>query len=194
LPRNESWVDLATRRGDRGNTELAGWAYDVGTTWSPPVGEERLSLTLGYAFATGDDDPGDGRDGTFRQTGFQDNNAKFAGVTSFRYYGELFDPELTNIGVFTAGVGVELARRTSLDLVFHQYTQDRVRPEILDSGLRRAPNGIDGGLGWELDAIFGSRRWKSWDIEVVGAWFHPGDAFDNADDAFLAKVQLRYRF
>ena len=50
---------------------------------------------MGWAWGSGDQEPQSGNNGTFRQTGFQDNNDKWSGVTSFRYYGELVDPELS---------------------------------------------------------------------------------------------------
>ena len=192
LPQQRSWVDVAFLTGERDGSDVRAWGYDVGTTWSPPS-LEPVSLTIGYAFGTGDRDPATGKDRTFRQTGLQDNNAKFAGVTSFRYYGELVDPELANLGILTLGIGARVARATSVDLVFHHYLQDKARPELI-ADLDQAPDGLDADIGWELDLILGCRRWKSWDLELVGAAFEPGDAFADDDTAYLGKVQLRYRF
>ena len=63
-------------------------------------------------------------DHAFRQTGIQDNNDKFGGVTSFKYYGELLEPELSNLHILTAGIGRRFGRRMSLDLIYHNYRQD----------------------------------------------------------------------
>ena len=157
-----------------------------------------MYFTLGYALGTGDDSTG-GNDGTFRQTGLQDNTGRFGGVTSFQYYGELINPELSNLGILTLGVGAVLTTKTSLDLVYHTYTQDVIQNQLsfapVESNLRRATlNGTDADIGSELDVIFGYRRFASWDLELVGAWFQAGDAWTVGDDAFMAKVQLRYRF
>ncbi|MSR61663.1 MAG: hypothetical protein EXS08_04340 [Planctomycetes bacterium] len=205
LPQNESWADFSVLSGSRDSTDsgvpsssdILGWAYDAGTTWSPPFADP-LYFTLGYALGTGDDGNG-GDDGTFRQTGLQDNTGKFGGVTSFQYYGELIDPELSNLGIFTLGVGAVLTKKTSLDLVYHTYTQDVIQNQLsfspVESNLRRATlNGTDADIGAEFDVIFGYRRFASWDMELVGAWFQAGDAWTVGDDAFMAKVQLRYRF
>jgi hypothetical protein len=192
VPRNDLWLDLAYVGGTSGGTDVSAFGYDVGTTWKPKA-LAPLRFTVGYALGRGDDGSGS-TDGTFRQTGLQDNTAKFGGVTSFRYYGELFDPELSNLGILTVGAGIDLPRKTSLDLVFHQYTQDVAQPFLLDSDLDDKPNGTDPDLGFELDLVFGTRRFAHWDVEVVGSWFHPLDAFTNDDDAYLAKLQLRYRF
>jgi len=192
IPDNRSWFELAAVDGEVGSTDVLGWGYDIGTTWSPDFAEP-LSFTLGYAYGRGDDDPTPERDTSFRQTGFQDNNAKFAGVTSFLYYGELVDPELSNLGILTAGIGARVAERTSLDLVVHHYLQDVAQPFLVDSDLDERPNGIDPEIGWEVDLVFGCRRWERVDLEIVGAWFRPGDAFPGADDAYLGKIQLRFR-
>ena len=101
-PQHKSWVELARLSGSRGNTDLRGWGLDVGTTRY--LGE-RWYLTAGWAFGQGDENSGNGMDGNFRQTRLQDNNGKFGGVTSFRYYGELIDPELANMHIATLGIG-----------------------------------------------------------------------------------------
>ncbi|HSF14523.1 MAG TPA: alginate export family protein [Vicinamibacteria bacterium] len=189
LPALDSWLDAAILRGHNGLVAMEGWGFDVGSTWST-VGP--LALTAGYAFGSGDDSPENG-DRTFRQTGFQDNSAKFAGVTSFRYYGELVDPELANLRILTLGMGARLAERTSLDFVYHRFEQDKTTTTLI-SELDRRPNGLDRRLGWEADLIFGSRSLPSWDIEVVGGFFRPGPAFRHRDDAVLARFQVRYRF
>ncbi|MDH3744947.1 MAG: alginate export family protein, partial [Acidobacteriota bacterium] len=108
--------------------------------------------------------------------------------------GELLEPELANLHIWTVGVGKRLARRTSLDLVLHGYRQVEARSLLHDTELDDRPTGLDREIGWELDAVFGWRRLAEWDLEIVGAYFRPGDAFQRPDDAFLAKAQLRYRF
>ena len=188
-----SWLDLALLTGERKDVDLGGWAYDVGTTWTPDwMGP--FSITAAYALGSGGAVDAQ-EDNRFRQTGLEDNTTKFDGVTSFQYYGELLDPELSNIGIATVGIGARVAKRTSLDLVWHGYRQDH----LLDLSLPGAdiddrPNGDSPDLGWELDLILGSRRWNNIDIELVAGWFRPGDAFPGADDAFLGKAQIRYRF
>jgi len=190
LPQQESWLELSWMEGRAGDVASRGRALDIGTTWRPV---RRLALTAGYAKGQGGA-PGAGTDRTFRQTGLQDNNAKFAGVTSFRYYGELVDPELANLEVLTAGVGWLPADGLSLDLVWHAYRQDVLSTRLVDSDLGHRPNGRDPDLGDEWDLVFGWRTPRNLDIEAVMAWFEPGPAFDRADAAFLGKLQLRYRF
>lgn len=193
LPDNESWIEAAWLTGEDG-VDLQGYGFDLGTTWEPasePI--PGLAFTAGYALGSGDDDPTDGDD-SFRQTGLQDNNDKFGGVTSFHYYGELFDPELSNMGIATLAVGVRPTRRSSLDLVLHKYDQVEAFDNLNNTELRRRPSGLDEDLGWEADLVFGSRGWNDLSLEIVGGYFEPGDAFPDADPAFLARFQLRYKF
>jgi alginate production protein len=190
LPNSDGWLEISRMTGKLGVLDIGGWGVDIGNTL---IFENGFSATVGYAWGEGDDSS-TGRVENFRQTGLQDNNAKFAGVTSFRYYGELADPELTNLKVMTVGAGFRFPSKVSLDLVGHYYRQDRLSRRWSESDIDKRPNGLDRELGWELDFVLGWRTHPSWDVEVIGAWFRPGEAFDDADDAFLGKLQLRYRF
>lgn len=185
------WVDLAYFTGKSGDVDLGGWGFDIGSTRS--LGSGPVSVTAAYAYGSGGTQS-DLRDRTFRQTGYQDNNGRFHGVTSFRYYGELFDPELANLHIATLGLGVRLPRRSSLDAVAHYYKQDDIRDRLVDGEIDRRPDGIHGELGWEADLILGVRPAWSWDLEAVLAYFHPGEAFQDYDGAYLGRLQLRYRF
>jgi alginate production protein len=190
LPNSESWLEVARMTGELGALDTGGWGFDAGNTF---LFRNGFNFTLAYAWGEGDDSSSP-RVEDFRQTGFADNNAKLGGVTSFRYYGELSDPELANLGIMTVGIGFLFPSRISLDLVGHHYRQDKLSPRWSTSEIDRRPSGIDRDLGWEVDFIFGWRTLPSWDLELIGGWFRPGEAFVDGDDAFLAKVQLRYRF
>lgn len=193
LPSNDSWLEVASFRGKRGPVALEGWAYDVGTTYRPKW-TGPFSFTLGYAYGSGGRLTAE-KDEAFRQTGFQDNNDKFAGVTSFRYYGELLDPELANLRISTLGLGMRFARRSSIDLVWHSYEQDSARRRLFDTQLDRRADGIHRELGWETDLVLGVREWTRVELEFVAAYFSPGAAFaDDAKGAFLGKAQVRILF
>jgi len=193
--RHNSWLEISGIHGRRddeqGRTNLGGWGMDIGTTREIA---RYWYLTTSWAYGQGDDDKRDGSDRNFRQTGLQDNNAKFSGVTSFRYYGELVDPELANLHIGTLGLGYLINETSSLDVVGHYYRQDKAVRKLLGSDLDEKANGVDRELGWEVDAILGLRPVPAWDIELVLGWFNPGKAFEEADQAWLGKVQLRYRY
>jgi len=189
----EFWFDAAYATGVDDEEHIRGYGVDVGATWVAP-GALEPSFTLGYAFGSGgDDDPTDG-DANFRQTGLQDNVDKWNGVTSFHVYGEVFDPELSNLEVLTAGVGIRPARRTSLDLVAHRYRQAQAADFLRDSDLRARPDGRDEYLGWEWDLIFGWRRLPFVDLEIVAGRFYPGAAFAGDTPATFVKFETRFKF
>jgi len=190
LPDHDSWLEIGFMQGNTGRVDARGWAVDVGTTW-----EVRKNFFVTGGFALGQGDDRDTRvNETFRQTGLHDNNDKFGGVTSFRYYGELVDPELANMQIVTLGLGWRPMKRVSLDLVWHEYRQHRASRLLVDTQLKARPNGIDKGLGQEFDLILGWRTSRTWDLEVIAAWFDPGKAFFNQDPALMGKIQFRYRF
>jgi alginate production protein len=193
LPQQESWLEFAGLVGETGGEDVGALGWDLGTTWSPEA-SWAPALTAGWAWGSGDRDPASGNNGTFRQTGWHDNNDKWSGVTSFRYYGELIDPELANLSIATLGVGKRIARDHSVDLVWHRYDQVEPAPLLVQSDLRSKPNGVDRYLGWEADIVFGTRAIKNSLLEVVLGWFDPGDAFPGGDSAWLGRVQLRCRF
>lgn len=190
---HDVWGELAFVDGRSGGTNLDGFAFDVGTTWSPAA-LGSWYLIGGYASGSGDDDTTDGEDGTFRQTGLNDNNAKFGGVTSFRYYGEVFDPHLANLSIVTLGAGRRFGNNLSLDLVYHHYRQDVALVTLGESELDADPNGRNRTLGDEIDLVFGARDLggRDIDLEIVLGAFLPGSAFDVEETAWLAQVQLRF--
>jgi alginate production protein len=197
----EYWADLAHVRGrDRfsktrqRSDDIRGFGFDLGATYAFDL-PLSPSLTLDYAFGTGDSDSSDGVDHSFRQTDLQDNNARFNGVTKFKYYGELFEPELSNLSIFTAGAGIKPSRRSSIDLVYHHYRQDEASDDIRDSNLEEDPTGLSRSLGSEVDLVIGFREIKNLNAELAFGYFRPGDAFpDGSDDAFLASFDVLYRF
>lgn len=189
LPENDSWLEIGWMQGQALSNTERGWAIDIGTTWEL---NRHISLTAGFAVGQGDD-PETRPVENYRQTGLQDNNAKFGGVTSFRYYGELIDPELANLEILTLALGWRAKRRVSVDLVWHQYAQNVASRQLIDTQLKRRPNGINTDLGEEFDFVLGWRTQKTWDLEVILAYFMPGRAFDDSDPAMMGKIQFRYR-
>lgn len=193
LPETRSWLEIAGHTGRRNDVATLSFGFDGGGTWSPDfIGP--AYLTAGWAYGSGDPSTADGNDNNFRQTGFQDNNDKWGGVTSFRYYGELVDPELSNLSILSLGIGTRIGRRNSIDLVWHKFDQAVAAPSLFNTNLRRVPDGVHRDLGWETDVILGSQQLEGWFLEIVGGYFEPGSAFPGADPAWLAKFQLRYSF
>jgi alginate production protein len=189
------WLDAAHVRGREDGNDLRGYgldllgAYHFDAPLSPHV-------ILGYAFGSGDSDPDDDQDDAFRQTGLQGNEAEVGGLTPFRYYGEAFDPELSNLSIFTAGLGARPTAELSADLVYHYYLQDQATDELRDSALDAEPTGESKRLGSEIDLVLGFEP-EDGDFRVRGflGYFMPGRAFaDGADAALFARIEAQYEF
>lgn len=154
------------------------------------------SITLGYAFGTGDGDPDDSVDKSFRQTGLQANEAGFNGVPDFKYYGELFDPELSNLSIFTAGAGIKPTEDSSIDLVYHYYLQDTASDSLRDVGIDADPDGRSKRLGSEIDLIAGYEGIKNnLAVALMLGYFIPGKAFrSDSENSFLTKLVIEFEF
>lgn len=175
-----AWTEFAIMRGTDKGEDLRSWGFDLGTTVVPL--NHRLSpfLTLSYAQGSGDKTGGDGIDNNFRQTGYEDNVGRLGGVTYVRYYGELLDPELSNIRILTLGLGISPLRHSSIEALYHSYQQDhpddKLRGDLIDPPAR--PTGVSGDIGWELDVLLGvDQIWQRIGLSWVVAIFSPHQAF-----------------
>lgn len=185
------WAELALARGHAADRDIDGRAFDVGLLYRFDAPLSPI-IALGYAYGEGRDPNGD-TDG-FRQSGWNDNNAKFGGVTSLKYYGEVFEPELANLGIATLGVGVRPMPSLAVDLVLHEYRQDYLAAALYANDLRARPNGRSAALGWEADLVIGWRRERSLSAEFVLGRFDPGSGFDLDDPAWQFEFTVRAKF
>lgn len=185
------WMNAAYVTGkakdDESRRDVEGFGLDLFSTYAFEAALEP-SVTLGFAFGSGGDDG-------FRQTGLQENEASFNGDTRFKYYGEALNPELSNLGILTAGVGVKPSEVTSLDLVYHYYWQAEKADELRDSNLESDPEGKHRDLGHGIDLVFGLADYNNFDAKAVAGAFFPGRAFaSGADPALFFAFELQYSF
>lgn len=212
-PHLEFWLDAAREGGTRGRRDpdsgrivvrpVRARALDGGLIWR---WRTRLdpSLVVSYAVGSGEPDEvlqnGDPdaqaglADRTFRQSGLHRNRDRYTGVVSFRYYGEVLDPELSNLRILTLGVGLHPSRAISLDLLHHRYRQD-APSRFLQSDLDAAPSGEDPGLGSEWHLVAGYEPGRFLELRWTAGRFRPGPAFgDEAKAASVWRFQARFRF
>jgi alginate production protein len=189
------WFELGYAGGRDGSKHIQGWGVDLGATYEFQVGP-RPALTLGFAFGTGDRNPDDGTDGAFRQTGLQDNEWNFGGATDFKYYGEVLDPELSNLAILTAGVGIRPSDKFSLDLVYHYYLQHRASASLRNAGIDAEPSGRSRRLGSAIDLIVGLQEiWDHLDARLGVGYFLPGAAFpESSGGAWVVRAEVQFRF
>ena len=154
---------------------MRGHAYDVGTTAIFPIWL-RPSVTVGYARGSGGT-RSSSRDSNFRQTGLQENKARLAGVKRVQTYGELLQPELSNLGVSTLAAGVRLTDNTSLELIAHQYRQPVASSTLPGSRLSADPQGRSADIGREIDLMLSVRESRRLEFTLKWSHFRPGAAF-----------------
>jgi len=182
------WTELAYLSGtDPVGKKYSGRGFDVGGTYRFIGVPLNPNVTLGYAYGSGDDDPNDKRNHTFQQTGLESNESRFAGISKFKYYGEVLDPQLSNIKIFTAGVGAYPAPNISVDLVYHRYRLSKIADEVPGSPITAIMSQVDPpseSMGTEFDVIFGFRQLfgiRRLGVDLRMGWFFPGKAFRRND-------------
>ncbi|GJL77815.1 MAG: hypothetical protein NPINA01_08040 [Nitrospinaceae bacterium] len=178
------WAEFAYLVGqDQLHRDFQAYGFDFGATYRFRGLPLNPNATLAVAYATGDDNPNDNENNEFRQTGLQSNEAKFGGVSEFLIYGEALDPELSNIRILTAGVGIRPIHGISFDVVYHNYRLDKVGEEIRNTPLtaKLNQNGVvSKDVGSALDLVLGMRSLfgvKRLGLDLRGGWFFPGGAF-----------------
>ena len=172
---------------------VSGWSIDTRLTWTLPLPWEPR-LTLAYAFGSGDSNPEHGTGHAFQQTGLEHNNGTFGEVNSFRYYGELFRPELSNMHVWTTPLGFYLLDNSSIESVHHFYRQVHASPFLGDTDITAQPDGLHRTLGQEWNIVVGLEEWEAIEIELTGAIFRAGSAFGLLSGELAQGVFLKFEY
>jgi hypothetical protein len=167
------WANGAVRRGRAGDIRLRSWAADGAASYRLRL-PGQPAISAGYAVASGDASRSDGVDGNFRQTGLEDNTARFFGVKRFAYYGAVLDPELGNLEVVTAGTGFMPFPRASVDVVYHRYRQRVRRRSLTSNALEATGTGASAEIGQEVDVIIAVQQFRPIDFSIVTGIFRPG--------------------
>jgi len=194
-PLFKPWLELALLRGEDKSEKQRASALDVGATFKVMDNIFVPSITVSYAIGSGDETGGDGISNEFRQTGYEDNVDYFGGVNTMHYYGEVLDPELSNLKVLTLGLSFKPIENGSVEVIYHSYRQnhadDKLRGELVDP--TGNPSGINDDIGWELDFVIGlSNLWQRVDLSWVYGLFYPGQAFNPyMEVASLNKLNLK---
>jgi alginate production protein len=168
--------------GSTRTLRLRSHAWDLGTQWVLP-GDARTTVSLGLAQGSGGGVSGD-VDRSFQQTGLQENKARIGGVKRLRYYGDLLDPELSNLRVASAGMGLRFWQNSSAELLWHHYRQLQASTSVAGSRLSQNPAGNSRELGHELDIFIAMREFEGFELTLALSRFLPGAAFaSNRRDA-----------
>jgi hypothetical protein len=189
------WADIAYQGGhDELARQINARQYDFGVTrrfFDVPLNP---SLTLGWAMGSGDANPDDRKNNKFRPTTLGSNERRFAGIPQFKVFGEVLDPELSNVKIFTVGLGIKPDPQFSVDVVWHGYRLHKVQ-DAFESALTAEPNQIDShlskDLGTEWDIVLGFRNFvgvRRLTLDFRMGWFRPGKAYLKNDGTDTAPI------
>jgi alginate production protein len=190
----EYWLEPGVVRGHEGDVKLRGWGLDAGLSYTFDVAL-RPTLTLDYAYGSGDSDHDDHVDHAYRQTGLTDTEEDFHGLVNFDYLGIALRPELSNMKIRTVGLGFHITDALSSTFFYHQYRQVITQPYVRDTELAVYPSGEDPDLGSEIDWIMGYDPDDHFEFEFQLGYFMPGSAYDHArGGAAFSKAEIKYKF
>ena len=164
---------------------VSGDAYGVRVDWTPARFDD-FTLFLAHARGSGDDpDKDDGVDDSFRQTGLQGEADIF---------GELYQPELSNLIVDTVGIKFSFDD-IDIELLHHDYRQDEAAGEMRDVAIEADTEGAGKSLGSEIDLILTFDVYDV-EIELIAAEFEAGDAYGEfgGESSRYWQVELTYVF
>ncbi|MCG7965364.1 MAG: alginate export family protein [Candidatus Thiodiazotropha taylori] len=135
--------------------------------WTPYV-YDQLSLVIASARGSGDANPDDQVNRSSRQTGLQGDTES---------YGELFQPELSNLRINMFGLQWRFAEDMSVDLMHFDYKQEVPSEEIRHASIEADPSGTSRDLGRELDLILSIEHEETLELFFTYAKFKPGRAY-----------------
>lgn len=161
--------------GGTGSRRVRGRALDVGAVLAFPL-PLRPSIAAAFARGSGGERSA-ALDANFRQTGLQENKSRIGGVKRVRRYGELLDPQLSNLQVRTLAAGIRLLENSSLEVIGHRYHQRVPSPVLAGSRLSADPAGTGTDIGREIDVFLAIREWKRLELTLRWSRFTPGTAF-----------------
>lgn len=189
----EYWLDIVRLYGrNESNVKRRAWAIDFGAQYRFDA-KLRPHLLIGYGLGSGDNDTNDAVDRGFRQTGMFDNSGRTSGSNRYKFYGEVFEPELANLSILSVGAGFWPLKHGSLELIYHRYRQDHAADSLGESNLETDPAGSDRDIGEGLDLVFGFEDDKKRINASIGR-FLPGKAFTRRDKAYFMGVEARFYF
>jgi hypothetical protein len=96
--------------------------------------------------------------------------------------------------ILTAVVGFYPTQNLSIDLVYHDYRQLEADDDLFDSDLNLDPDGVHRALGQGIDLVAGYRYSADTRFKFVLGTFIPDRAFPGTDPAYVAKLEVGWRF
>ncbi len=198
------WLDVAGVWGRTQNIseaacdECGGCRYVTGvsSTKAHGIGGELGALLRSGDFGVGAQIGFAGK--KFIQTRLSNNRAIMLGPTTVRYFGQLANPDLSNIVIAGLFGGYRVRTNDWLELNLLKYMQYSKDYGTYFSRYLTSTNGNSRDLGYEADLIYeGEVRETAsrWRYNVVGSYFRAGSAFNDVDsikNAYSLYFDLKY--
>ena len=198
--------NFRTVTGSR-SRDVRAWAFD-GTLIVDPYDKKGPVFNLGYAFATGEDDPnGSGTDNEFRQTDLDGNFSRLGLERNLqRNYGEVLRPELSNLHIASAGVAYPFSDYMDVNATYYHYRLDEDATSHRSSNISAARSGNDKDVGQALDlALYVDvddefsldiPYTRDLDFRLIVGSFFPGDAYEpsGTNEAFRIFSEFKFSF
>jgi alginate production protein len=180
----QHWFELGMSEQHQSDSDKRGYAVDLGGTYRFEDRALKPRVTLGYAFGSQD----------YLQTGLHSNEATLGGSTKFKIYGETLNPDLTNLHIFTASLGMDLPQQASLDVVYHRYHQAQLsdfanNQTALSSKYDRQNTRY---LGSGIDLVLGWKPTEKTKVEATVGMFSPSKRFASASSPNSLRSEKAY--
>lgn len=181
-PPDRDLVQVTGRQENR----VSGSAQSFLLGWTPATLDD-WSFIVGRARGSGDARPDDKRNESFRQTGLQGDAEVF---------GELYQPEMSNIVVQTLGVEWEINDTIEVALLSYDYKQDEKADEMRDVNIEADLSGLNRDLGSEIDLVVTIEAYAGLELILIASEFEAGKAYgsNEGDSSSYFSVELNYEF
>lgn len=134
---------------------------------------DNWTFILGRASGSGDSNPDDSRDKSFRQTGLQGDGDPF---------GALYQPELSNIEINQFGFEWNITGEVNIAVTRFDYRQRNLAEEMREVNIENDLTGTSRDLGHEIDLVVTIETEKNLELIFTMAEFNPGDAYGALSD------------
>ena len=181
-PPDPDLLQVTSRQENR----VSGSAQSFLLGWTPAMLDD-WSFIVGRARGSGDGKPDDKRNESFRQTGLQGDADVF---------GELYQPEISNIVVRTIGVEWEINDAIEVALLSYDYEQDAKADEMRDVSIEADLSGLSRDLGSEIDLVVTIAAYDGMELILIAAEFEAGKAYgsNKGDTSSYFSVEFSYEF
>ncbi len=169
------------------NISANGLGFDFGGLYKA----HNYGFGFSYAYGQGES----GSQGLFLQPSSSNNKGYILGKTRYRYYGEMLDPELSNIQILSLYAGTIAFENTYLEFNYHKYTQNIASAQLKSSNLITQTNGLSKDIGQGVDVIWGGKFDSRQEVQLIISGFFGGGAFANVSqkkDGYRAVIDYKF--